>query len=306
MKIQIKDERGRIDAFLAERLDLSRSKIQKLLKTGKIKVNDEIVKNNYEIKENDEVVVSEITQPRKPLQPQKIALQFIYEDDHLLVVNKPKGLIVHPGAGNEDNTLVNALLFYEKQLSQVDEKRPGIVHRLDADTSGLLLIAKTDDVHFQLVKALADRKIKRTYRALVWGVIKNKTGSVDAPIGRDPKNRQRYAVTALNSKVAKTHFRVLARYEKTTLLEITIDTGRTHQIRVHMQYIKHPIVNEPIYSHYTTIDDSGQCLHAYALEFQHPVTGEAMHFTCPEPDSFQQIVNLFTGGDNNAGDKNEK
>ncbi len=305
MKIIVNKDNVRIDTFLAPELNLSRSKVQKMIQNGAIKVNNKVVKNNYEVNEKDEITISEINEKDESLKPKKMSLDFVYEDDYLMVVNKPKGLVVHPGAGGENNTLVNGLLFYGKNLSQVDAKRPGIIHRLDADTSGLLLVAKTDDVHLKLANDFKSKKIKRQYIALVWGVIKNQSGTIDAPIGRDSKNRQRYTVSNLNSKRAVTHFKVLTRYEKTTLLEITLETGRTHQIRVHMQYIGFPVVNDPVYSHYDKIDDSGQCLHAKELTFNHPILKKEMSFTIEPPLSFNKLLDLCAGGDKNASNKNE-
>ena len=227
-------------------------------------------------------------------EPEEMDLNIIYEDDDVIVVNKDNGVVVHPAIGNNHGTLVNGLLYHSKTLSSVNgEFRPGIVHRIDAYTTGLLMVAKNDHAHEILASELADKKTKRKYWALVWGVINHDTGTIDAPIGRDSTDRKKMAVTDINSKDAITHFRVLERYKDATLIELSLETGRTHQIRVHMQYIGYPIVNDPVYGRKKIIDDSGQCLHAKTLGFNHPTTNEYMEFDSELPKCFIDIVERF-------------
>ena len=225
--------------------------------------------------------------------PEKMDLDILYEDDDVIVVNKANGVVVHPAIGNTNHTLVNGLLYHSKSLSKNNgEFRPGIVHRIDAYTTGLLMVAKSDKAHEILAKQLSEKKTYRKYIALVWGVINNDTGTIDAPIGRDVNDRKKMAVKA-DGKEAITHFRVLKRYKNATLIELRLETGRTHQIRVHLNYINHPVVNDPVYGKRKLIDDTGQCLHAKALGFNHPKTGEYMEFECDLPDCFTNILKKF-------------
>ena len=224
--------------------------------------------------------------------PENIPLDIYYEDDDVIIVNKPSGMVVHPGNGNYSGTLVNALIYHTNSLSS-DDKRPGIVHRIDKDTSGLLMVAKNDVAHANLASQLSKHDINRKYIALVWGVIPHDTGTIDAPIGRDKNDRQKMCVTDVNSKEAITHFRVLERYENTTLIELKLETGRTHQIRVHMNYIGFPIVNDPVYGHRKIINDYGQMLHAALIGFIHPKTNKYMEFDSELPDCFLNILNNF-------------
>ncbi len=293
MNIQYKGEGERLDNFLANHLDLSRSKVQKLISNGQIQVNQETVKNSYLLNLDDQITVVDLDLSEKELEAQNIPLEIIYDDDDIAIINKQKGLVVHPGAGNEKDTLVNALLYHFPNLSTIDPKRPGIVHRLDALTTGLLVIAKNNQAHVNLAKQFANREIKREYYALVWGVIENESGTIDAPIGRDLKNRQRFTVTSVNSKKAITHFWVQERFKKATLLSIKLETGRTHQIRVHFNYIKHPIVNDKIYTNRDIIDDSGQCLHAKTISFKHPKTKKEMVFDSDLPNTFLNILEVI-------------
>jgi len=293
MNIQYKGEGERLDNFLANHLDLSRSKVQKLISNGQIQVNQETVKNSYLLNLDDQITVVDLDLSEKELEAQNIPLEIIYDDDDIAIINKQKGLVVHPGAGNEKDTLVNALLYHFPNLSAIDPKRPGIVHRLDALTTGLLVIAKNNQAHANLAKQFANREIKREYYALVWGVIENESGTIDAPIGRDLKNRQRFTVTSVNSKKAITHFWVQERFKKATLLSIKLETGRTHQIRVHFNYIKHPIVNDKIYTNRDIIDDSGQCLHAKTISFKHPKTKKEMVFDSDLPNTFLNILEVI-------------
>ena len=253
----------RIDSYLSKNTDYSRSKIVKMLKDKAILVNDKEVKNSYILKDGDIISIGEYKEEEMNIEPENIPLDIVYEDDDVIVVNKPNGMVVHPAIGNNHGTLVNALLYHSKQLSDINgEFRPGIVHRIDADTTGLLMVAKNNKAHEILADELSKKETTRKYIALVWGVIKEDTATIDAPIGRDTTDRKKMAVTSINSKDAITHLRVLERYKDATLIELKLETGRTHQIRVHMNYIDHPVVNDPVYGRRKLIDETGQCLHA--------------------------------------------
>lgn len=280
----------RIDKYLIDLLNISRSKIQKLIDSNNIKVNGKDIKNSYIVRVDDEIIVNDIIENNEIL-PEKMDLDIIYEDEYLLVVNKPSGMVVHPSLGHYTNTLVNGLMYYTS-LSN-DKIRPGIVHRIDKDTSGLLLVAKNDDVHLYLSEEIKKRKVNRKYIALVHGVIKNDSGTIDAPIGRDLFDRKKMAVTDINSKDAITHFKVLDRYKDSTLIECVLETGRTHQIRVHMNYIGYPIVNDPLYGRKKIINDFGQMLHAKSIGFVHPIKEKYMEFECDCPKEFYDILKLF-------------
>ncbi len=295
MIIKVEETEGkRLDSYLCEKLDYSRSRIEKGIMDSDILVNEKKVKKSYQLKEGDVISVNELKEKEMQLIPQNLKLDIIYEDEDVLVVNKPSGMVVHPAVGNPSDTLVNGLLFHSKSLSHINgEFRPGIVHRIDADTSGLLMVAKNDKAHLFLAEQLANKTITRKYIALVWGVIENDSITIDAPIGRDKTNRKKMAVTEKNSKKAITHLKVIERYQEATLVELTLETGRTHQIRVHMNYIGHPIVNDPVYGRRKLIDDTGQCLHAQEIGFVHPRTKEYLHFTSPLPECFIHILNLF-------------
>lgn len=284
----------RIDTYLMNNTEYTRSKIQKMLKNGDIKVNNNLVKNSYNVKINDVIEIKDILLEEMHAEPEEMDLDIVYEDDDVIVVNKANGVVVHPAIGNNHGTLVNGLLYHSKNLSNINgEFRPGIVHRIDAYTTGLLMVAKNDSSHEILAKELADKKTTRKYWALVWGVINHDTGTVDAPIGRDTSDRKKMSVTDVNSKDAVTHFKVLERYKDATLIELHLETGRTHQIRVHMQYIGYPIVNDPVYGRKKIIDESGQCLHAKTLGFSHPKTNEYMEFDSDLPECFINILNKF-------------
>ena len=249
------EEEIRIDKYLSENeeLDFTRSKIQKLIDEGNILVNNKIVKNSYKLQSNDEITIDDKEQALE-IKAEDIPVDIIYEDDDVIVVNKKSGMVVHPAPGNYSGTLVNALMHKSSSLSKVNGKfRPGIVHRIDKDTSGLLIVAKNDRAHAILSEELKNKNVKRKYIALVDGIINHDTGSIDAPIGRDANDRKKMCVTSINSKNAVTHFRVLDRYKNTTLIECSLDTGRTHQIRVHMKYINHPVVNDPVYGKNTHV-----------------------------------------------------
>ena len=281
----------RIDKYLIDALNISRNKIQKLIKDNKITVNDKIIKSSYTVRVDDSIKIDDIIEENNDILPEKMDLDIVYEDEYLLVVNKPSGMVVHPALGHYKNTLVNGLM-YHTNLSN-NGVRPGIVHRIDKDTSGLLLVAKNDDVHTYLSEELAKRKVNRKYIALVYGVILNDTGTIDAPIGRSLTDRKKMSVTDINSKDAITHFRVLERLNDATLIECTLETGRTHQIRVHMSYIGYPIVNDPVYGRKKVINDYGQMLHAKTIGFTHPKTLKYMEFSSELPDEFNEILNMF-------------
>ena len=286
----------RIDSYLAEYLDESRSKVLKMLKDESILVNDSSVKPSYCLRANDIVTIKEFEKIPMSAEAQDMDLDIVYEDDDVIVVNKANGVVVHPAVGNETGTLVNGLLYHSKQLSSLNgEFRPGIVHRIDADTTGLLMVAKNDKAHSVLSEQLSKKETTRVYYALVWGRINHDTGTIDAPIGRDSNDRKKMAVTATNSKTAITHFKVLERYKEATLIECKLETGRTHQIRVHMNYINHPIVNDPVYGRRKLINETGQCLHAKTLGFVHPTTGEYMEFDSELPSCFTEIQDMFKG-----------
>lgn len=288
------DANERIDNYLIKILNKSRSKIQNLIKTENVKVNNKIIKNSYIVKQNDNIEINEIEEQPLSAKAEKIHLDIVYEDDDIIVVNKQNGLVVHPAVGNPTGTLVNGLMYHSKNLSKVNgEFRPGIVHRIDAFTTGLLVVAKNDYAHEFLARQLENKTTHRIYVALVWGVINEDTGTIDAPIGRDKKDRKKMAVTSENSKNAVTHFKVIERYKDATLIELKLETGRTHQIRVHMNYINHPVVNDSVYGKRKLIDETGQCLHAKELGFIHPTTKKYMCFTSELPKEFINILNKF-------------
>ena len=294
MIVEINDSGKRIDKYLNENTEYTRSKIQKMIENGNILVNDIKVKDSYKVKENDYITIEALEETNDIL-PENIPLDIYYEDDDLIVVNKPSGMVVHPAPGNYTGTLVNALIYHTNNLSKVNTNiRPGIVHRIDADTSGLLLVAKNDKAHNILAEAIQKKEVVREYIALVEGIIMEDTATIDAPIGRDKKDRKKMTVTSENSKDAVTHIRVLERYKDSTLIRCKLETGRTHQIRVHLSYIGHPVVNDPVYGHKKLIDkDFGQMLHAEKLGFVHPTTKEYMEFTAEPPKRFQEILNIY-------------
>lgn len=291
----ISDVNGiRIDQYLTSKLDFTRSKIEKMIESGKVKVNGNTVKKSYILNEDDFIEIEEYIEEKMSASPVKMNLDIVYEDDDVIVVNKPNGLVVHPAPGNYSNTLVNGLMYHSKELSSINgEFRPGIVHRIDAYTTGLLMVAKNDKAHLSLAKQLEEKTTTRKYIALVWGIIKEDSGTIDAPIGRDKNDRKKMCVTDVNSKEAITNFKVLERYKDATLIELSLKTGRTHQIRVHMNYIGHPVVNDPVYGRRKLIDDSGQCLHAKTLGFIHPTLNKYMEFDSELPDCFINILNKF-------------
>ena len=281
---------GRIDKELAHHLaDISRSQLQKWIEDGNVTVNREKVKPKYKLVVGDRVVV----QPKKPqkidLEPENIPLDIVYEDDDVIVVNKPQGMVVHPAPGHPNHTLVNALLYHSPLSTINGEFRPGIVHRIDKDTSGLLMIAKNDLAHRSLAAQLKAKTNEREYVALVHGVIKEERGTIDAPLGRSKKDRKKQAVVE-DGRHAVTHFKVLERFQHYTLVSCRLETGRTHQIRVHMKYIGHPLAGDPLYGPRKTLPGNGQYLHARLLGFKHPRTGKQMTFTSPLPEYFQKMI----------------
>ena len=285
--IEVEEDNIRIDTYLREKLNISRSKIQKLIKQGKILVNDKEINNRYIVNNGDKIIINDELDFDIPLIAEDIAIDVIYEDEYLLIINKESGMVVHPAPGHYTNTLVNALL-YRFSLSN-DNLRPGIVHRLDKDTSGLMLVAKNDEVHDKLANMIKNKDVKRHYLAIVEGVIAPETGTIDAPIGRDLKNREKMTVTDVNAKSAVTHFKVLKRYKKHTLVECILETGRTHQIRVHMAYIKHPIVNDPLYNN-NKATEFGQMLHSKSIELKHPILDKTLYYEQKPPEEFQTYI----------------
>ncbi|WP_214762075.1 RluA family pseudouridine synthase [Exiguobacterium sp. s146] len=284
----VAEEKARIDKWMSEQSDWSRSQIQDWIKAGDLLVNGQIVKPNYKLQAGDEIVVTVPDAVELEVLPENIPLDVVYEDEDVIVVNKARGMVVHPAAGHTSGTLVNALLYHCDDLSGINGvKRPGIVHRIDKDTTGLLMVAKNDVAHESLASQLKDRKIKREYIALVHGEVAHELGTIEAPIGRDTNDRQRMTVTDKNAKEAITHFRLLERYKDFTLVECKLETGRTHQIRVHMRYIGHPLAGDPKYGPRRTIQLNGQALHAATLGFFHPRTNEWLEFEAKLPADFE-------------------
>lgn len=290
MEVEVLREE-RIDKYLAEELGISRSTVKKMIDEGFVLVNGKEVKASLILSETDELFVKDGFIKEASFEAEDIPINIVYEDDDLLVINKKSGMVVHPGNGNTSGTLVNALMHYTKNLSNKEVFRPGIVHRIDKDTSGLMLVAKNDKAHDILAEGFKNKTIKREYIALVCGVIGEDTGVIDAPIGRDAKDRKKMCVTSENSKKAVTHFKVLKRYEHYTLLRLILDTGRTHQIRVHMKYIGHPVYNDPVYG--KAYNDFGQFLHSASIDFEQPTTHEHLHFECDVPKEFQDFLDTL-------------
>lgn len=285
------DKQERLDKALTIVLPQTRSVIQQWLKNGQVAVNGEVVKANYKAKHGDEVTITLEEEAPLEVEPEDIPLEIVYEDDYLLVVNKPSGMVVHPSKGHTSGTLVNALLYRVDKLSQAREAfRPGIVHRIDKDTSGLLVVAKTAAAHLGLSEQLMAHTMERTYVALVEGTFEHETGTVDAPLARDTSNRLKRAVVK-DGRRAVTHFTVVESLRDASLVRLQLETGRTHQIRVHMAFIGHPLLNDPMYhpsgKHATAF---GQYLHAESIGFVHPITGEQLSFTSPLPAEFTQKI----------------
>ena len=290
----VAEESIRIDKYLSEKTSYSRSTIQKMIDEEFIKVNDKRTKSNYVLRENDLITIDESYIKEMDILPEDIKLDIVYEDDDLMVINKPSGMVVHPGNGNTEHTLVNALMGYTKNLSDAGENfRPGIVHRIDKDTSGLMIVAKNNKAHELLAEGFKNKTIHREYLALVIGEIANDKGLIDAPIGRDKLDRKKMCVTENNGKSAITHFQVIQRYKGYTLIRLKLETGRTHQIRVHMKYIGYPVYNDPVYTN-GKCSSFGQFLHSCSLDFIHPITNKHLHFEVPVPEEFQNFLNTLT------------
>lgn len=294
IEVENLEKNERIDKYLSSKLDdsFSRAKIQKLIDEELILVNDKVIKSSYKVSNGDVILITDKEEDMS-VKPEKMDIDIVYEDDDVMVINKKSGVVVHPAPGNYSGTLVNGLMYLSKDLSHVNgEFRPGIVHRIDKDTSGLLIVAKNDKAHRILAEELKEKKIKRKYITLVSGVINHDIGEIDAPIGRDPSDRKKMCVTSTNSKDAITHFRVLERYKNASLIECELETGRTHQIRVHMKYINHPVINDPVYGK-NNHGEFGQLLHAKEITFTHPTTKEVMTFSCEVPEEFNKILEEY-------------
>lgn len=290
MEIEVVENLDRIDKYLTNQVEYSRSVIAKMIDNEYILVNGSKVKANYVVRVGDRITIKDGFIEPLDVNPEDIPIDIVYEDDDIIIVNKVSGMVVHPGSGVKEHTLVNALMYHTNNLSDINgEVRPGIVHRIDKDTSGLMVVAKNNKSHEILSDMLSKHEIKREYIALVKGVFPNETATIDAPIGRDKNNRKKMAVTQENSKEAITHLKVLKRYKDYTLLRLKLETGRTHQIRVHLSYIGYPIYNDPVYTNDKTTE-FGQFLHSASIDFKHPITNEDMHFEAPLPECFQVFI----------------
>lgn len=294
LELMAEAENVRIDKYIADNeQSLTRTSVARLIEQGKVFVNGKTVGKNYKLKKADAIAV-EIPDPDVyEAKPENIPIEIIYEDNDLLVVNKPKGMVVHPAAGNYDGTLVNALLYHCKgSLSGINGvMRPGIVHRIDKDTSGLLIVAKNDFAHYSLAEQIKAHSFTREYEAVVYGNLKNDEGTVDAPIGRSQIDRKKMCVTEKNSKHAVTHYSVIARYKGYTHIKCILETGRTHQIRVHMAFLGHPVSGDSVYGiKNEKVDFTGQCLHARKIGFIHPRTRKYLEFTSKLPDYFEKYL----------------
>ena len=288
----------RIDAYLAANTEHSRANVQRLIENEKILVNGKKTKVSYKVQPNDEISIEDEEPKEIGLKAQEIPIDILYEDDDIIVVNKPKGMVVHPANGNPDGTLVNAVMAICKDsLSGIGgEIRPGIVHRLDKDTSGVIIVAKNDKSHIALSEQIKNHEVEKTYIALVKGFVKENEATINMPIGRSTKDRKKMAVNK-NGKNAITHFQVIERFKNYTLLEVKIETGRTHQIRVHLSEIGYPIVGDTTYSNgKNEWGIEGQCLHAKSLKFKHPITGEEMFIEAPLPEYFQKVIEELKNG----------
>ena len=290
----------RIDKFLSVFVpDCSRNSIQKLIEQGNVTINGESVNKKYKVNTDDEILM--VTGELKPLdaEPENIPLDIVYEDDDLLVVNKPRGMVVHPAPGNYTGTLVNALLYHCKDsLSGINGVlRPGIVHRIDKDTSGLIIVAKNDKAHISLAEQIKEHSFTREYNAVICGHLKDQEGTVNAPIGRNPKDRKKMCVTMQNSKNAVTHYSVIEEYNGYSHISLKLETGRTHQIRVHMAHLGHPVAGDLVYGHdKKSAELNGQCLHAIKIGFVHPIKNEYMEFSSDLPDYFKSFIDRIKRG----------
>ena len=297
-RVKQEEQGKRLDMYVSNQSsEITRTTAQRLIEQGNVLVNGKKQKVAYKILSGDVVTIEKVEPKAIELKAQEIPIDVIYEDDDIIVVNKPKGMVVHPANGNPDGTLVNAIMAICKDsLSGIGgEIRPGIVHRLDKDTSGLLIVAKNDKAHVNMSEQIKNHEVKKTYIALVRGIVKENEATIDMPIGRSTSDRKKMAVVK-NGRNAVTHIKVLKRYDKYTLLEINIETGRTHQIRVHLSYIGYPIIGDYIYSNgKNEFGVVGQCLHAKCLEFKHPITGEKMMLEAPLPDYLENILKQLDG-----------
>ena len=281
---------GRIDKVLTSlEPEITRSQLKNLINDGHVTVNGQAVKPKYKVQAGDKISLVKPEPQSLELTPENIPLDIVYEDDDVIVVNKPQGMVVHPAPGHPDHTLVNALLYHSPLSTINGTFRPGIVHRIDKDTSGLLMVAKNDLAHQSLAEQLRNKTNKREYLALVYGQIKEDEGTIDAPLGRNPQDRKKQAVVK-GGRHAVTHFKVMKRYDNFTLVKCILETGRTHQIRVHMKYIGHPLVGDPLYGPRKVIGKDGQFLHAALLGFKHPRTGKELVFEAPLPENFQKML----------------
>ena len=286
----ITDQTGRIDKVLTSlEPEITRSQLKNLINDGHVTVNGQAVKPKYKVQAGDKISLVKPEPQSLELTPENIPLDIVYEDDDVIVVNKPQGMVVHPAPGHPNHTLVNALLYHSPLSTINGTFRPGIVHRIDKDTSGLLMVAKNDLAHQSLAEQLRNKTNKREYLALVYGQIKEDEGTIDAPLGRNPQDRKKQAVVK-GGRHAVTHFKVIKRYDNFTLVKCILETGRTHQIRVHMKYIGHPLVGDPLYGPRKMIGKNGQFLHAALLGFKHPRTGKEMVFEAPLPENFQKML----------------
>ena len=286
----ITDQTGRIDKVLTSlEPEITRSQLKNLINDGHVTVNGQPVKPKYKVQAGDKISLVKPEPQSLELTPENIPLDIVYEDDDVIVVNKPQGMVVHPAPGHPNHTLVNALLYHSPLSTINGTFRPGIVHRIDKDTSGLLMVAKNDLAHQSLAEQLRNKTNKREYLALVYGQIKEDEGTIDAPLGRNPQDRKKQAVVK-SGRHAVTHFKVMKRYDNFTLVKCILETGRTHQIRVHMKYIGHPLVGDPLYGPRKVIGKDGQFLHAALLGFKHPRTSKELVFEAPLPENFQKML----------------
>ena len=293
MEVKVSNNDIRIDKYLSSKLDLSRSLISKMVESNDILVNNKKIKNNYKVKENDIIYINDNYKEEVDIIPEKMDLDIVYEDNDIIIINKPSGMVVHPGNGNYTNTLVNGLMYYTKNLSDLNgDNRLGIVHRIDKDTSGLIIVAKNNKAHEILSDYFKNKTITREYIALVKGEVDTDSGTIDAPIGRSTTDRKKMAVTSKNSKNAITDFKVIKRYKGYTLLKLKLSTGRTHQIRVHMAYIGYPVFNDPVYSKKKSTS-FGQFLHSAKITFREPITKEELTFSAPLPKEFQDYLDTL-------------
>ncbi len=293
--LKIEEQSGRIDKVLSEETPYSRNFLQQMCGQGQILVNGRAVKSSYRVEPGDEIVLQVPDPEPSDIQPENIPLDILYEDADLIVVNKPKGMVVHPAPGASHGTLVNALLYHCQDLSGINGTlRPGIVHRIDKDTTGCIVACKNDFAHEAIAAQLADKTCHREYLAVVEGLLEHDDGLIDAPIGRDPRDRQRMCVTDRSSRPARTSFHVRERFVSSCLLDCRLETGRTHQIRVHMKYIHHPVMGDEKYGHACRyMDTHGQVLHAYRLTLVHPRTGREMSFEAPLPAYFETLLQML-------------